>query len=316
MGELFTSIYLLLGIPILNTNTPQILFACLTVIVGIMGSNGGTRHLDYLSNDQAVFVTRLNWIGQPFGIVAIGTGKLAVGLLILRLLNISSKWRKYGIWALMILVSIVTALTVVLTFVQCENPEALWNPPIRKTTRCWDPHVQTSFSTFAGSLHSATDFILALIPITIIWDLQLSVRKRISLILLLGAGVFSGVCSAIKTDQLNSLTSRSDLTWETFSLYLWTGAEIFLVIVCGSLPTLKPLWDRCFGRILTSATGSRNSRGYASYRSKGASFPRQARGFELSSVAHSSRGPGDTTEATCIVDHQRETVLPSVGGTP
>lgn len=280
-----------------------------------MGSNGGTRHVYYLSNDQAVFVTRLNWIGQPFGIIAIGTGKLAVGLLILRLLNISSKWRKYGIWALMVLVSIVTVLTVILTFVQCDNPAALWDPSIRKITRCWDPHVQSGFSTFTGSLHAAADFILALVPITIIWDLQLSVRKRVSLILLLSAGIFSGVCSAIKTAQLSSLTSRSDLTWETFSLYLWTGAEIFLIIVCGSLPTLKPLWDRFFGRILASVTGSKKSGGYASFKSKRSSFPGQGRGFELSSAPHSSRVPGDTTEATCIVDHEREAVPSSVCGT-
>ena len=31
---------------------------------------------------------------------------------------------------------------------------------------------------------------------------------------------------------------------ETYNLTVWSGAEDFIIIVCGSIPTLKPLWDR------------------------------------------------------------------------
>lgn len=30
----------------------------------------------------------------------------------------------------------------------------------------------------------------------------------------------------------------------TYNLVVWSGAEDFIIIVCGSVPTLKPLWDR------------------------------------------------------------------------
>jgi hypothetical protein len=33
----------------------------------------------------------------------------------------------------------------------------------------------------------------------------------------------TGICAAIKTSKLMSLNERSDFTWETFSLFMWTG---------------------------------------------------------------------------------------------
>ncbi|KAI0468813.1 hypothetical protein F4859DRAFT_516565 [Xylaria cf. heliscus] len=233
-----------------------VLFAVLTVLVGFLGSAGGTRHLYYLTNEAAKHVTRLNWIAQPFGIIALGTGKLAVGLLLLRLIPTTTKWMRRIVWVLMSITMLTNTLSVILTFAQCRNPAALWDPDLRASTQCWDPKVQTDFSILTGSLNSAVDIIFSFIPITLIWRLHLSIRKRFGLIALLSGGTFSGVSAAIKTNQLVALTARSDLTWETFGLYLWTSIEIFVIIVCGCIPTLKPLWIRFF-------SGESNSHGSA-----------------------------------------------------
>ena len=40
----------------------------------------------------------------------------------------------------------------------------------------------------------------------------------------------TGICAAIKASKLGTLNARSDFTWETFSLFLWTGIEIILLI--------------------------------------------------------------------------------------
>ncbi|KAL9045812.1 MAG: hypothetical protein Q9214_001212, partial [Letrouitia sp. 1 TL-2023] len=32
-----------------------------------------------------------------------------------------------------------------------------------------------------------------------------------------------------------------------YDMVVWSGAEDFVIILCGSAPTLKPLWDRCHG---------------------------------------------------------------------
>lgn len=228
--------------------------------MGFLGSAGGTRHLYYLTDEVAKHVTRLNWIAQPFGIIALATGKLAVGFLLLRLIPPNTKWRRRIVWVLMSITMIANSISVILTFTQCRDVAALWDPTVHAVTQCWDPKIQSDFSTFTGSLNSAVDIIFSLIPITLIWKLHLSARKRFGLIVLLGSGIFSGVSAAIKTNQLVTLTARSDLTWETFGLYLWTGIEIFLIIVCGCVPTLRTLGTWFSGRQSTGrASGTRSS---------------------------------------------------------
>lgn len=35
---------------------------------------------------------------------------------------------------------------------------------------------------------------------------------------------------------------------ETYNLFAWSGAELFVIIVCGSIPPIKPVYDRFYGK--------------------------------------------------------------------
>ena len=83
----------------------------------------------------------------------------------------------------------------------------------------------------------------------------------------------TGICAAIKASKLGTLNARSDFTWETFSLFLWTGIEIILLIICGSIPALKPIYAICMGHM----PGSYRSKGRVTNLSK-----RSAVGISLS----------------------------------
>ena len=82
------------------------------------------------------------------------------------------------------------------------------------------------------------------------------------------AALFSG----IKVRYLLDLTARSDFTCkfllgvltkstltfskgESYNVEAWTGAEAFVMIVCGNIPPLKPLWDRFVASKLDSNHG-------------------------------------------------------------
>lgn len=130
----------------------------------------------------------MNWIAQPLAIFCLGAGKVAVALLIVRLLNRASVWRRWSLYVASGLTTINTILMIILTFVQCENPAALWDDKFKSRTKCWDPRVQSSFSIYGASMHAAMDFFLALLPVTLVWNLKTDLRKRIALCGLLGCG--------------------------------------------------------------------------------------------------------------------------------
>ena len=85
-------------------------------------------------------------------------------------------------------------------------------------------------------------------------------KRRASLIILLGLGIVAGVCGIVKENYLFSLGAHSDVTWETYSLFIWAMNELFVLIFCGSLPPIKPLWDRCKSR---KEAGNKDTYGFS-----------------------------------------------------
>lgn len=224
------------------------LFVALTALSALIAVNGGTRHMFYLEPAEMKRAVRLIYIAQPWGIMSVAFGKISAGLLIMRILSKTHKKMRISIWVMIVITAIANIVSAVTTFTQCDPPAALWDAALRATADCWDPSVQNNYNIFTSSWNTAVDFVLSLIPIRIIWGLKLRMRQRLGIVLLLSIGVFSGVCSAIKTAQLASLTARSDLTWKTYSLFLWVSSEIFVIVLCASVSTLKPLYDRLRGR--------------------------------------------------------------------
>ena len=92
------------------------------------------------------------------------------------------------------------------------------------------------------------DLALALLPITIIWNLRLDWQKKMGLSTLMGLGVFAFICAVIKTTKLPELNARGDLTFITVSLWIWTANETHVIILAASIPTLRPLYLTVFNR--------------------------------------------------------------------
>lgn len=51
---------------------------------------------------------------------------------------------------------------------------------------------------------------------------------------------------------------------ETYDLYVWSASELFVIIVCGSVPPIKPVYDYLIGKPPIS---SANATGYGRYAS-------------------------------------------------
>lgn len=104
---------------------------------------GGARHVYYLTLDQGIRASRLNWISQPFTIMALATGKASVAFFLLRILG-PSKWRKPFLYFVTISSLIGCGIDSILSFVQCKPVGRLWDSRI--DGHCWNPRVQADFA--------------------------------------------------------------------------------------------------------------------------------------------------------------------------
>lgn len=152
---------------------------------------GGSKHVYYITPpSQLTKVMRWAVIAQPFGAVACAAAKTSVAGLTLRIAGPNAFWRR---WVLYIGVFILWAFTVAdvsLKFAQCKPVRANWDVEILPTDKhCWNPSLSANVSITNASIGTAMDFILALLPCTIVWNLKVDLKTKLVLMAFLSLGV-------------------------------------------------------------------------------------------------------------------------------
>lgn len=124
----------------LLNGVPQAMTFAFTITWSIYAHNGGCRHVFYLSKSSQELALRMNWISQPFCVLAIASGKVSVAFLILRL-GPPDRLRRWLLYLAAITISIPFGIQCIIIFAQCRPPRALWNFDI--VGKCWPTEVLT-----------------------------------------------------------------------------------------------------------------------------------------------------------------------------
>jgi hypothetical protein len=86
------------------------------------------------------------------------------------------------------------------------------------------------------------DFALAILPWTVIMKLNMKRKEKITVLCGLSLGVFAGICSTIRTYELQTLASVNEYVYDTAPMLLWSTTEILVTIICACVPVLRPLY--------------------------------------------------------------------------
>lgn len=54
----------------------------------------------------------------------------------------------------------------------------------------------------------------------------------------------AGICSIIRTYELQALSSLNEYVYDTVPMLLWSSTEVFATIICACIPILRPLYVR------------------------------------------------------------------------
>ncbi|MCJ1293982.1 hypothetical protein MMC34_005539 [Xylographa carneopallida] len=231
-----------------------ILTLTFTILWTIYATVGGCRHIFYLTTAQWYSLTKINWISQPFCVMAIASGKVSVAYLILRL-QAPCKLRTGLLYFIAVSSVVFGVIDCVITFAQCSPSYSLWTANV--TGSCWSTNVLTDYALALSAYYGLLDIALAIIPVTLVCSLQLNRKKKISVCLLLSLGVLAGVSAFIKFTKIPELGARDDTTWNTTDLFIWNAIEINLVIIAACIPSLRPLFINLFGGTVSSKPPSR-----------------------------------------------------------
>ena len=163
----------------------EVLTVAVSIVITIYVLSGGSRHLYYLSNLQALKTLKLNYIFQAFIIMAFACCKVSIAFLILRF-KAPGQFRTGALVFLASSYWLWSVLDLIFLFAQCRPSKALWNPSVK--AKCWR-NTFTNFTLALSSYNAFLDLAYASIAVSIIWQLQLRLHRRINLSLLLSVGI-------------------------------------------------------------------------------------------------------------------------------
>lgn len=99
-----------------------------------------------------------------------------------------------------------------------------------------------------------SDFSFAALPILFLWRVQIDLKTKIGLWLLMCLGFITGACCLVRT-VLNNQAIPLDETYDGIVNWVWRLFEVQIGIIAACIPTLRPLYQWGMRRI----RGQRNT---------------------------------------------------------
>lgn len=90
-----------------------------------------------------------------------------------------------------------------------------------------------------------------------LWRLHVNLRTRVTLMCILGLGVFACIAAAVKVSYTRNYGKKGDFLWDSRNITIWFATELNIAITAASLPCLKPLFKTVLGS--TYGRGTRGS---------------------------------------------------------
>lgn len=235
-------------------------------MLGISSSNlaisrGFDRHiwdLDLVGNVEGVVNSRKYVLAiECTFCVASGFIKVSILLFYRRLSSrvVSNTFR----WTTWISIGFIVAYSIALTLAPilgCQPISAFWDQvDARKILKgyrytCFDEGADV---LVASIISVVQDFITALLPTFLYWNLQVPFRQKVALfgIFAIGYGVVAlGGLRVYYTWR--TFYQTYDVTWSTWDLMLTTLLELHIGCFCANLPALKVFFKHFFQETLTS----------------------------------------------------------------
>jgi hypothetical protein len=145
--------------------------------------------------------------------------------------------------------AVIAAFTIAMVFVnafECPNPSDAWSVEIlfQGAGSCINLHPlyygQAGFNIFS-------DIVILVLPIPVLWGLQMHRNKRLALIGIFSVGGVAVVASCVRVQALYKWSTSIDVPYNGAYILLWSQIEINVAIISASIPSLKPLFKRTFG---------------------------------------------------------------------
>ncbi|KAB5522107.1 hypothetical protein GE09DRAFT_500810 [Coniochaeta sp. 2T2.1] len=262
--------------------------AVIRVAIQIMQvRHGNGRHRSYLTQDEYIYNNMLGWYAQILLFASTALLKISIILLILRIIQDSWKLRVF-LRAVIVGLVVTNLACIIILLAECDPVDAYW----KGGGTCWDTRVRiySIYLTIAYSI--LTDLLCSLLPLLIIWNVRMPLRKKLMIWGLMSLGLTATGFGALRASSLGLVTD--DLSWTYAIAAIWSNLELFLGINAANLALSLSIWG-----FIRHGKRPENSQ----QRSASSKIPRSGHSFGKHTP---SLRPDQFDSPTCVVTCRRD----------
>ncbi|KAJ2986282.1 hypothetical protein NUW58_g5102 [Xylaria curta] len=218
-------------------------FAAITftlfVTSAITGIHYGTgRHYSDLKDADKEEAMKYWWLCYIWYCLTMITSKISIGVFLIRLTV--SRIHHYIIYIVMLFTVASGVVFFFVTLFQCNPVTFFWDKDIKGGT-CIDSGIIAALTYLYSAFSVICDFTFAILPIFLIYALQIDRRTKLALIPILSIGAVASIAVVIRFPYIKTFMDP-DFLWATVDIAIWSTAEQGLAITAASLATLRPLF--------------------------------------------------------------------------
>ncbi|EME85190.1 uncharacterized protein MYCFIDRAFT_119694, partial [Pseudocercospora fijiensis CIRAD86] len=234
----------------------QLLFSAYLTAQLIGVAYGTGQHLEDLIPWRAERALKAWYFCEIFYVCSTSFLKVSIGLFLLRVAT-----NKIHIWIvrmIMILAAVFGFAFLFVVIFQCWPISDWWSlDPTQK--HCIKPDIVIGLTYGVSGLNVIADWTLGILPAFIVKDLQMSVRQKRLVAIILSFAAVGSTATIVRLPYVGSLAqsfdgSEGDFLYTTVGVAIWTTVEIGVGITAGCMATLRPLIRMAFERLGLSSS--------------------------------------------------------------
>merc|ERR1712000_719166 len=144
-------------------------------------------------------------------------------------------------------------IAAILPWVQCRPFMKVFDHSLPGD--CFDPSKVISYAIFVAAWNALMDFVLAALPWSVLWKLNMNSTEKMGVGLCMSLGILAGSIAIVRACYIPQITKK-DFFYNGVELICWSASESAAAIIGASIPVL-----RVFIREKTTSAGYSASRG-------------------------------------------------------
>ncbi|KAI4592698.1 hypothetical protein KJ359_010457 [Pestalotiopsis sp. 9143b] len=251
--------------------TATVIFSIpLTVVSYLFAAKGLGRDLWMVSFDDITFVLEMYYYSEILYLIVVFLTKISILCFYLRVFP--KKSLRMRVYVIMGLTAAAACAFIPITVFQCTPiPGAWlrWDGTYEAT--CRDVMTQALWGAIVSI---ALDLATIMLPMTELWSLNLSIRRKIGVMLMFAVGLFVVIVQVLRIVYLLKFSATSNFTRDYTATSVWSNVEVYVGIMCACFPYIRTLLTHFAPRIFATTKGGKStnmSAGYANTGSKGKS---------------------------------------------